>query len=316
MQNMYSGLLRSSHSGFSINYFYLRMNPPKIVAEIGCNHKGDIKIAFEMIKVAANYAKCDYVKFQKRTNKELLTPEEYNAHHPNPQNSYGDTYGAHREFLEFDVKQHRKLKKACETNGVGYSTSVWDMTSAKEIAGINPEFIKIPSASNLNFPMLEFLADHYQGDIHISAGMTTPEELETIVALMEAHDAAHRVVLYACTSGYPVPFDQVCLREIQILKDRFGKRVKEIGFSGHHLGIAVDAAAVALGASWIERHFTLDRTWRGTDHAASLEPDGLRKLVRDVRAVASALSYKGQAILEIEVPQRSKLKRLKGVHFN
>lgn len=292
------------------------MKTPKVVAEIGCNHKGDIEIAREMIRVAANFAKCDFVKFQKRSNKELLTPEEYHAPHPNPQNSYGETYGTHREFLEFNIKQHHQLKQWCEAYGIGYSTSVWDLTSAKEIASLDPEFIKIPSACNLNFAMLEFLARNYRGEIHISAGMTTPSELEQIVALMEAYGAAHRVVLYACTSGYPVPFEQVCLLELRTIKDRFGLRVKEIGFSGHHLGIAIDSAAVALGASWIERHFTLDRTWKGTDHAASLEPDGLRKLVRDTRAVSSALTVKDQPILEIELPQRNKLKRFKGVHFN
>ncbi len=292
------------------------MKTPKVVAEIGCNHKGDIEIAREMIRVAASFTKCDFVKFQKRSNKELLTPEEYHAPHPNSQNSYGRTYGAHREFLEFDIEQHQQLKQWCQAHGVGYSTSVWDITSAKEIANLSPEFIKIPSACNLNFTMLEFLARNYRGDIHISTGMTTPSELEQIVALMEAFDAAHRVVLYACTSGYPVPFEQVCLLELRSMQDRFGSRVKEIGFSGHHLGIAVDSAAVALGASWIERHFTLDRTWKGTDHAASLEPDGLRKLVRDVRAVSSALTFKDQSLLEIELPQRNKLKRFKGVHFN
>ncbi|SFI47800.1 N-acetylneuraminate synthase family protein [Nitrosomonas sp. Nm34] len=292
------------------------MKTPRVVAEIGCNHKGDIEIAREMIKVAASFAQCNFVKFQKRSNKELLTPEEYHAPHPNPQNSYGETYGAHREFLEFNVEQHQQLKEWCEEYGIGYSTSVWDLTSAKEIADINPEFIKIPSACNLNFTMLEFLARNYSGDIHISAGMTTPPELEQIVNLMEAHDAAHRVVLYACTSGYPVPFEQVCLLELRTIEERFGSRVKEIGFSGHHLGIAIDSAAVALGASWIERHFTLDRTWKGTDHAASLEPDGLRKLVRDVRAVSNALTFKDTPILEIELPQRNKLKRLQGVHFN
>ena len=292
------------------------MRIPKVVAEIGCNHKGDIEIAHEMIKVAATFAGCDFVKFQKRSNKDLLTPEEYQAPHPNPQNSYGDTYGAHREFLEFNIEQHQQLQQWCQVYGVGYSTSVWDLTSAKEIAGLNPEFIKIPSACNLNFTMLEFLAREYQGDIHISAGMTTPSELEEIVDLMENCDATHRVVLYACTSGYPVPFDQVCLLELTSLQERFGSRVKEFGFSGHHLGIAIDSAAVALGASWIERHFTLDRTWKGTDHAASLEPDGLRKLVRDVRAVSSALTFKNMPILEIEVPQRNKLKRFQGVHFN
>lgn len=292
------------------------MKTPRVVAEIGCNHKGDIEIAREMIKVAASFAQCNFVKFQKRSNKELLTPEEYHAPHPNPQNSYGETYGAHREFLEFNVEQHQQLKECCEEHGIGYSTSVWDLSSAEEIADLNPEFIKIPSACNLNFTMLEFLARNYSGDIHISAGMTTPPELEQIVNLMEAHDAAHRVVLYACTSGYPVPFEQVCLLELRTIEERFGSRVKEIGFSGHHLGIAIDSAAVALGASWIERHFTLDRTWKGTDHAASLEPDGLRKLVRDVRAVSNALTFKDTPILEIELPQRNKLKRLQGVHFN
>lgn len=292
------------------------MKIPKVIAEIGCNHKGDIGIAREMIGIAATFAKCDFVKFQKRSNKELLTPEEYNAAHPNSKNSYGDTYGAHREFLEFDVDQHRQLQQYCREFGVGYSTSVWDLTSAKQIASLNPEFIKIPSACNLNFPMLEYLARDYRGDIHISMGMTTYEEQEQIVQLMERCDAADRVVLYACTSGYPVPFEQVCLLELQTLNERFGLRIKEIGFSGHHLGIAVDIAAVTLGASWIERHFTLDRTWKGTDHAASLEPDGLRRLVRDVRAVSLALTFKETPILEIEAPQRSKLKRLQGIHFN
>jgi sialic acid synthase len=292
------------------------MKTPKVIAEIGCNHKGDIEIAREMIGIAATFAKCDFVKFQKRSNRELLTPEEYNVLHPNPQNSYGNSYGAHREFLEFDLDQHRHLQKWCRDFGIGYSTSVWDLTSAKEIASLDPEFIKIPSACNLHFSMLEYLARNYGGDIHISVGMTTPSEQEQIVQLMERCDAANRVVLYACTSGYPVPFDQVCLLELQALNERFSSRIKEIGFSGHHLGIAVDIAAFVLGASWIERHFTLDRTWKGTDHAASLEPDGLRRLVRDVRAASKTLTFKHSSIVEIEVAQRNKLKRFPGIHFN
>ena len=104
--------------------------------------------------------------------------------------------------------------------------------------------------------------------------------------------------------------------ELQKLHTQYDKRVKEIGFSGHHLGIAVDSAAVALGASWVERHFTLDRTWKGTDHAASLEPDGLRRLTRDARAVSAALTYKTSDIMEIEAPQREKLKRISGIHFD
>jgi N-acetylneuraminate synthase len=121
---------------------------PRIIAEAGCNHKGDMEIAKELIKIAAIYCKADIVKFQKRNNKELLTEEQYNAPHPNPCNSYGDTYGEHREFLEFSVEQHAELKKWCEEYGIAYSTSVWDLTSAKEIASLNPELIKyLPRAT-------------------------------------------------------------------------------------------------------------------------------------------------------------------------
>ncbi|MCL2704744.1 MAG: N-acetylneuraminate synthase family protein [Spirochaetaceae bacterium] len=285
------------------------MNTPKIIAEIGCNHKGDMQIAKEMIQTAALFCKVDVVKFQKRNNKELLSKDEYYSPHPNPANSYGETYGTHREFLEFDFDQHKQLKKWCEEYGVIYSSSVWDITSAKEIASLNPKLIKIPSACNLNKGLLEYLCDNYSGEIHLSIGMTTHAEEEQIVSFFESKKRNKDIVIYSCTSGYPVPFEDICLLEIARLKDTFDKRVKNIGFSGHHLGIAIDSAAVALGAKWIERHFTLDRTWKGTDHAASLEPDGLRKLTRDCRAVAKSLTYKNQEILTIESVQRNKLKK-------
>ena len=285
------------------------MNPPKIIAEIGCNHKGDMQIAHEMIMTAATYCKVDIVKFQKRCNRELLTPEEYNAPHPHPENSYGDTYGAHREFLEFSLEQHRQLQEWCRQYGVEYSTSVWDVTSAKEICTLNPSLIKVPSACNLNKEMLTYLCDHFPGEIHVSFGMTTPQEQEQIVSFFESKGRNRDLVIYDCTSGYPVPFEDICLLEITRLKERYDGRVKAVGFSGHHLGIAVDSAAVALGAAFIERHYTLDRTWKGTDHAASLEPDGVRKLARDCRAVAKALTYKREDILDIEKVQRNKLKK-------
>jgi N-acetylneuraminate synthase len=281
----------------------------KIVAEIGGNHKGDMQIAKEMIQTAALFCKVDVVKFQKRCNKELLAEAEYTAPHPNPINSYGATYGEHREFLEFDLEQHQQLKTWCEEYGVIYSTSVWDITSAKEIATLNPQLIKVPSACNLNKGLLEYLADNYLGEIHLSFGMTTKNEEEQIVSFFEAKGRNKDLVIYSCTSGYPVPFEDVCLLEIQQIQEQFSHRVKSIGFSGHHLGIAVDIAAVALGAQWIERHYTLDRTWKGTDHAASLEPDGIRKLVRDCMAVAAALQNKKQDILNIELMQRDKLKK-------
>ncbi|SFD02734.1 N-acetylneuraminate synthase family protein [Algibacter pectinivorans] len=285
---------------------------PYIIAEIGCNHKGDMEIAKELIKVAKIFCNVDAVKFQKRHNKELLTEEQYNQPHPNPVNSYGDTYGAHREFLEFDVDQHKELKAYCEEIGITYSTSVWDLTSAKEITALNPEFIKIPSACNNNVVMLEWLCDNYKGEIHISTGMTTKSEIEDLVNLFKNKNRNKDLVLYNCTSGYPVPFDDVCLLDINLLNEAYGNDVKHIGFSGHHLGIAVDVAAFTLGANIIERHYTIDRTWKGTDHAASLEPMGLRKLSRDVNAVYKALQFKNQDILPIEQVQRNKLKNQKG----
>lgn len=284
------------------------MEPPKVVAEIGCNHKGDFEIAKKMIVVAASFCEADAVKFQKRNNRELLTREQYEAPHPNPDNSYGSTYGAHREFLEFSLDQHRELKAFCEEQEVIYSTSVWDVTSAKEIASLEPEFIKVPSACNLHFEMLRVLRDDYGGKVQLSLGMTTREEEDKIVAFFEENGRARDLLIYACTSGYPVPIEDVALLEITRLKDKFGGVVDGVGFSGHHLGIAVDVAATTLGAEWIERHFTLDRTWKGTDHAASLEPDGLRRLCRDVRNVARALTYKESEVLPIEQVQRNKLK--------
>ncbi len=281
---------------------------PYVIAEAGCNHKGEIGIAKEMIQEAAYFCKADAIKFQKRCNKELLTPEQYNAPHPNPENSYGKTYGEHREYLEFTVDQHAQLKEWCEEAGITYSTSVWDLTSAKEIAGLKPKFIKIPSACNTHFEMLQWLCDNYQGEIQLSFGMTTLEEEEKIVRLFEENGRNKDLVLYDCTSGYPVPFKDVCLLEITRLREKYESRVKAIGFSGHHLGIAADVAAYTLGASYIERHYTLDRTWKGTDHAASLEPDGVRRLVRNLNQVYEALSYKEKEVLPIEQVQRDKLK--------
>lgn len=281
---------------------------PFVIAEAGCNHMGQMEIAHELINTAAIFCKADAIKFQKRCPKELLTPEQYNAPHPNPVNSYGDTYGAHREFLEFSVDQHAQLKKWCEEVGITYSTSVWDMTSAKEIASLRPEFIKIPSACNNHFQMLSWLCENYGGEIQLSFGMTTHEEEEQIVRLFEKYGRAKDLVLFNCTSGYPVPFEDVCLLEITRMRKQYEGRVKAIGFSGHHLGIAVDVAAYTLGASVIERHYTLDRTWKGTDHAASLEPDGIRRLVRDLNAVQKALNVKTTEILPIEQVQRDKLK--------
>lgn len=291
--------------------FDFEYEEPKVIAEIGCNHMGSMEIAKELIDLAKK-EKAGYVKFQKRNNKELLTEEQYNTPHPNPHNSYGDTYGAHREYLEFTTAQHKELKEYCDSVGIVYSTSVWDITSAKEMISFNPEFLKVPSACNNNFEMLKVLRDEYKGQVQLSVGMTTKGEIEEIISFFEeTNQAKSRLLVYSCTSGYPVPAEDVALLEIKWLYDTYGPRVHEIGFSGHHLGIALDVAAYTLGARWIERHFTKDRTWKGTDHAASLEPAGLGKLVRDLNAVSKALHYKKEDILPIEAVQREKLKNRK-----
>lgn len=281
---------------------------PIVTAEIGCNHMGDINIAKQMIEIASNFCNADIIKFQKRTPSEILTPEEYNAPHPVPTNSFGETYGQHREFLEFTVDQHKELMEECKKYGKVYSCSVWDLTSAKEICSISPGVIKIPSACSNYFELLDYIFNNFNGEIHLSLGMTTAKEKEEIVNYFQKKGRNKDLVLYHCISGYPISFEDISLLEIEKLKKQYKGIVKDIGFSGHHLGIAIDVAAYTLGARYIERHFTLDRTWKGTDHAASLEPDGLRKLVRNLNAAYTSLKYKTKDLLDVELEQKKKLK--------
>ncbi len=294
------------------------LRPVQVVAEIGCNHTGDLDLAKKMIRIAARDCGADVVKFQKRCPRELLTPAHYAAPHPDPRHAYGDSYGAHREFLELDTDQHQELITYSQNLGIAYSTSVWDVTSAKDMAALDPAMLKVPSASNLNYEMQAYLCTHFAGEIHVSTGMSRGQEIADLLRFYAERDRAQDLVIYACTSGYPVAFADICLFEIRNLMMRYGTVVKGIGFSGHHLGIAPDLAALALGRmmmqeghgcfSHIERHFTLDRTWKGTDHAASLEPDGLRQLCQNLRAVDQALTFKTADILPVEERQRAKLK--------
>ncbi len=278
------------------------------MAEIGCNHMGSVDIAKEMIR-AIRVSGAAVAKFQKRSPKVCLTESEYNAPHPNPVNAFGDTYGAHREALELPVEAHADLKAFAQEQGIDYATSVWDVPSALEVIGLEPSYIKVPSARNTDWDLLRVLRDDYTGEVHTSSGMSHLEEVEELVAFFEeTGQARDRLVIYGCTSGYPVPFHEVCLLEVRRLREQYAPRIRAVGFSGHHLGIAIDTAAFALGATWIERHFTLDRTWKGTDHAASLEPSGLGKLTRDIEAVALAWHDKPTTMMEIEATQRKKLK--------
>lgn len=284
---------------------------PIIIAEIGCNHLGKFSVAEEMIKIAAKLSNVDVVKFQKRDNKLLFTEKEYNKSHPVPENSYGKTYGAHRDFLEFDLKTHKKLKKICEKNNVQYSSSVWDVNSADEIISLKPKIIKIPSAHNLDFPLLDVVCKKHKGEIHISTGMTSKKEISEIIKYLKYKKKLNKTVIYYCVSSYPAKDEDICLYEIKELINKYGNDVLAIGFSGHHQGIAIDIAALTLGAKYFERHFTLDRTWKGTDHAASLEPDGMRKLTRDIKSVNTTLKKWNNKFVKSELTQRKKLKRIK-----
>ena len=281
---------------------------PKIICEIGCNHKGDFEIAKKMIKIAKEFCNVDIVKLQKRNPEELLGESEYNKPHPVPQNAYGSTYGKHREFLEFDIEQHAELKKFCEKYNVEYSTSVWDLTSAKEISLLKPSMIKIPSAVNNNVDLLNWLYNNYSGEIHISLGMTLKSEEKEIIKIAKKTNKFNKTVLYHCISAYPVDVKDLYLLEIKRLIEMYENDVLGIGFSGHHTGIAADISAITLGAKYLERHFTLDRTWKGTDHAASLEPDGMRRVVRDVKSISIALKSMNKEIVDVETEQRKKLK--------
>ena len=261
----------------------LNYEKPKVISEIGCNHMGKMEIAKELIKMSKD-AGATVAKFQKRNNKLLLTEDQYSAPHPNPYNSYGDTYGAHREYLELSIDQHRELKEYAESIGIEWATSVWETISAREVISLNPVLIKVPSACNNNYEMLKILRDEYawRGSYFFWNDYYKMKKKKVIEFFEETNQAKSRLIIYSCTSGYPVPFKDICLLEINRLYEKFENRVKEIGFSGHHLGIAADVAAYTLGSKWIERHFTKDRTWKGTDHAASLEYGGLKKLVRDL----------------------------------
>lgn len=276
-------------------------SPMKIVAEGCCNHLGKIEVAKEMTKVA-KLCGANYIKWQKRNPVESVPKDWHNRPHPCPVNSFGETYLDHRIALEFTIDQHKLLKEISDEIGIGYACSVWDKTSLLEISQINPSFIKIPSAANLNFDLIQESLEVFDGDIHISLGMTSRSDRKRILSFIQNNNK--RFVVYHTTTEYPCPFEHLFLQEISLLKEQHDR----VGYSGHNYGIAADIAAMTLGASWCERHFTLDRTAKGTDHAASLEPDGLRRLCRDVKSVSKALRYKGNDMTEIERVQSKKLR--------
>lgn len=279
--------------------------PPKVSAELCGNHQGDFEIAKRMVRMC-DICGVQVVKLQKRdiASQAAMHPVMYKSPHPNPTNAFGATYYEHREKLEFSLEQHAELKKYIEDHNMVYSTSVWDLESAKQIITLEPRLIKIPSACNMDTELAIYLRDNYDGDVHISLGMTTIDEYRNIKNFWV--NDWDRVVLYHCTSEYPLQPEDAYLLEIENLYSL--SLAKEIGFSNHHCGISLDMAAQALGASWFEHHVSLDRTWKGTDHAAALDFSGLRDLVRGLQDGYLALQYRGSDFAPRELEQREKLK--------
>jgi len=251
--------------------------PCKLIAEGCCNHMGDIDVALEMTEVA-KLKGADFIKWQKRNPKLSVKKEVLDGPHPDARHAFGNTYLEHREALEFSVSEHELLKKHADKVGIEYTTSVWDLESAKEVMHLCDTFIKIPSAANYDFDMIYYLLENYHGQIHISLGTLNDHQRKSLFAILSKNHG--KIVFYHTTTKYPCDFRDVNLKEIQELSRMFSS----VGFSGHHKGIAIDNIAYAYGAEWIERHFTLDRTLKGTDQSASLEPRGLELLARDLKA--------------------------------
>lgn len=277
------------------------MNNFQVIAEIGCAHIGSLKRA-KRLALLAKHAGANVLKTQKRNPKESTNKELWDKPHPNKRFAYGDTYLEHRINVELSIDDHNELKQYCEQLGLIYTSSVWDITSTKDIISLNPQFIKVPSACNTNFKIINMLLNNYSGDIHISTGMLTSVEREELCKKLKKHK--DRIVIYHCTSGYPVPFSKLYLLSITDLCKWFNR----VGYSNHGYGIATEPVAYSLGARYFERHFIDDRTFAHTDAASSLEPQGLSKMIRDLEAVSKALEYKPYSLDKIEQEQKDKLK--------
>jgi N-acetylneuraminate synthase/sialic acid synthase len=253
-----------------------------VIAEIGHNHQGSVETAKQLFR-AAKEAGANAVKLQKRDNRALFTREMYDRPYDN-ENSYGATYGEHREFLEFGESQYLELQAYAREIGVTFFATAFDFGSADFLARLDMPAFKMASGDLTNIPLLEHVA-RYQKPMLLSTGGGTLDDAR------RAYDAVMpinpQLCLLQCTAGYPPEFDQLNLRVISTFREAFPDIV--IGFASHDSGIAMALVAYILGARVVEKHFTLNRAMKGTDHAFSLEPVGLRKVVRDLRRARVAL---------------------------
>lgn len=253
-----------------------------VIAEIGHNHQGDLEKAKLLFK-AAKEAGANSVKLQKRDNRSLYTKKLYDSPYDN-ENSYGDTYGEHREYLEFNKEQYQELQAYAKELGITMFSTAFDFKSADFLADLDMPVYKIASGDLKNVPLLKYVASFNKPMIVSTGGATIDDVQRAYDAIMSVNQ---QLCLLQCTAAYPVPYEELNLRVITTFRERFPNIV--IGLSDHDNGIAMAVAAFVLGARVVEKHFTINRAWKGTDHAFSLEPTGLRKLVRDLKRVPLAL---------------------------
>jgi len=271
--------------------------PCFIIAEIGINHNGNLEIARRLID-AAVHAGCDAVKFQKRTVEVVYTPEELAKPRESP---FGTTNGDLKRGLEFGLAQYQEIDRYCRQKGILWFASCWDETSVDFIEQFRPPCYKIASASLTDDSLLRHHRK-YGRPIILSTGMSTLEQVDHAVEVL----GKENLLLMHTNSTYPSKNDELNLRVLQTLARRYGVPV---GYSGHEVGLAPSIGAVALGACAIERHITLDRAMWGSDQAASVEPQGFERLVKDIRAVEKALGDGIKRVFDSELPIMKKLRR-------
>lgn len=253
-----------------------------VIAEIGHNHQGSLEKAKELFQ-RAHECGVDAVKLQKRDNRSLYTAAMYNKPYEN-ENSFGSTYGEHREFLEFGAAEYQELKRYAHELGLAFFATAFDMPSADFLAELDMPAYKLASGDLKNIPLLKYVAQLQKPMIVSTGGGTMDDVQRAYDAIMPINS---RLCLLQCTMTYPTLTEEMNLRVITTLRERFPELV--IGLSDHYNGIAMAPVAYMLGARVIEKHFTLNHTSKGTDHALSLEPIGMQKMIRDLKRTRIAL---------------------------
>jgi N-acetylneuraminate synthase/sialic acid synthase len=256
--------------------------PAYVIAEIGHNHQGEVEKAKALIH-AATECGVDAVKFQKRANRRLFTRAFYDSPYDN-ENSFGATYGQHREALELKKSDWFELSRYSREEGTGFVAAAFDEPSADLLAELDVDAFKFASGDLLNVPFLRYVAA-FRKPLFLSTGGGTVEDIDRAVeAILPVNP---QLCILHCTASYPADVEDLNLSVIATLKERYPELV--IGLSDHHNGIAMAPVAFMLGARAFEKHFTLNHAWKGTDHAYSLMPDGMRRFVRDLHRVPAAL---------------------------